>query len=279
MISPTRLVDQINERLTRVSETPALDAQVLLAHILSRSRSWVLAHPEVDLSPEQSFELEARLVRLETGEPLPYVLRHQEFFGLDFSVNPQVLIPRPETELLVEQALVWLHANTPYRLALDVGTGSGCIALALAANIPDLHLLASDISAGALEQARANMRHYALQARVEFIQADLIPALGERVNLICANLPYIPSQDLDELKVARWEPRLALDGGPKGLSLIRQFLAQAPASLSPDGLLLMEIEASQGLAVTDLARRSFPGAEIVLLQDLAGKDRVVRIKN
>jgi release factor glutamine methyltransferase len=277
--SPLRLVDQIKARLTQVSETPALEAQVLLAHILGCERSWVLAHPEISLNPEQSAELESELVRLEAGEPLPYILQRWEFFGMDFSVSPQVLIPRPETELLVEQALAWLRANPERRFALDVGTGSGCIALALAVNVPDLHILASDISFGALEQARQNLRRIAATARVEFILADLLPAVAEPVDLICANLPYIPSRELAKLKVGRWEPRLALDGGPDGLSLIRRFLEQAPSSLAPGGLLLIEIEAGQGPAALNLARQAFPKAENFLLHDLAGKDRLVRIQN
>jgi release factor glutamine methyltransferase len=274
-----RLVDRIKERLTGVSEIPVLEAQVLLAYILDRPRSWVVAYPEITLNPEQSAELESRLVRLETGEPLPYVLQRQEFFGLEFSLGPQVLIPRPETELLVEQALAWLRANPGCRLALDVGTGSGCIALALAMNLPELHVLASDISVGALKQAQENLRRYALQAQVELILADLIPAIRKPVDLICANLPYIPSNELAKLEVRRWEPRLALDGGPDGLNLIRRFLVRAPSSLALGGLLLMEIEASQGQMVLNLARQSFPEAEIALLQDLAGRDRLVRIQN
>ena len=279
MVSPVRLVDRIKVRLARVSDNPTLEAQVLLAHILGRQRSWVLAHPEISLNAEQTVELESRLARLEAGEPLPYVLRRWEFFGLDFSVGPQVLIPRPETELLVEQALAWLRAHPGRRMALDVGTGSGCIALALALNIPDLHILASDISGGALELAKENLRRYAFPAWVEFIQADLIPAICEPVDLICANLPYIPASELDNLQVSRWEPRLALDGGPDGLCLIRRFLGQAPSSLAPGGLLLMEIEASQGPTALELARQAFPRAEIVLLPDLAGRDRLVRIQN
>jgi release factor glutamine methyltransferase len=164
-------------------------------------------------------------------------------------------------------------------LALDVGTGSGCIALALALNTPDLHILASDISGGALKQAQENLQRYANPARVEFILADLIPAVSEPVDLICANLPYIPADELANLQVSRWEPRLALDGGPDGLSLVRRFLEQAPSSLAPGGLLLMEIEASQGKTALELARQAFPPAEIVLLPDLAGRDRLVRIQN
>ena len=272
-------IEQINARLARVSETPALDAQVLLAHILGRQRSWVLAHPEISLNSGQIAELEYKLVCLEDGEPFPYVLQRWEFFGLDFSVSPQVLIPRPETELLVEQALAWLQAHPDRRLALDMGTGSGCIALALAVHVPDLHILASDISAGALEQAQLNLRRYSPQACLEFVLADLLPAVGEPFDLICANLPYIPSSELAKLKVGQWEPRLALDGGLDGLSVIRRFLAQAPSGLAPGGLLLLEIEAGQGPAVMNLARQAFPQAEIVLLPDLAGKDRMVRIQS
>ena len=272
-------IEQIKARLICVSETSALDAQVLLAHTLGRRRSWVLAHPEISLSPEQIAQVEGRLFRLENGEPLPYVLQCWEFFGLDFSISPQVLIPRPETELLVEQALLWLQAHPDRRLALDVGTGSGCIALALAVNIPDLYILASDISAGALNQAQVNLRRYSVQARLEFIQADLLPAVGEPFDLICANLPYIPSSELTKLKVGRWEPRVALDGGPDGLSLIRRFLEQAPSGLAPGGLLLLEIEAGQGPIALSLARKAFPRAEIVLIPDLAGKDRLDRIQS
>jgi release factor glutamine methyltransferase len=235
-MSSVELLDQITSRLRRVSDTPALEAQVLLAQILGSSRSWVLAHPEISLNPEQTAELESGLSRLETGVPLPYILQHWEFFGMDFSVGPQVLIPRPETELLVEQALIWLRAHPGRRAALDVGTGSGCVALALAVNIPDLYVLASDISAGALEQARSNLLHYAVQTRVELILADLLPAVGGPVDLICANLPYISTDELAKLKVGKWEPQLALDGGPDGLSLIRRFLEQAPYSLTPGGL-------------------------------------------
>ena len=207
-------LNQIQAHLLQVSETPGLDAQVILAHILGKPRSWVLAHPEFSLTPEQAVELERALARLEAGEPLPYVLGHWEFFGMDFSVNRQVLIPRPETELMVEQALTWLRRHPARRAALDVGTGNGCIALSLAIKIPDLHVLASDISPGALEQAQSNLHRYALQGRVQFILADLFPEVGGSFDLICANLPYIPSAELARLKgleVAFPSPRLCTD--------------------------------------------------------------------
>ena len=272
-------LNQIQARLLQVSETPVLDAQVILAHILGKPRSWVLAHPEFSLTPEQAVELERALTRLEAGEPLPYVLGHWEFFGMDFSVSRQVLIPRPETELMVEQALTWLRRHPARRAVLDVGTGSGCIALSLAIKTPNLHVLANDISPGALEQAQSNLLRYALQGRVQFVLADLFPEVGGSFDLICANLPYIPSAELARLKVGRWEPQLALDGGPDGLRLVRRLLRQAPSHLAPGGLLLVEIEANQGQAVLDLARDAFPAAEIALLPDLAGKDRLLCIQS
>ncbi len=275
----TRLIEQITARLQYTSETPALDAQVLLAHILGRNRAWVLAHPEASLNLEQHAILEREAARLIRGEPLPYILGHWEFFGMDFTVSSQVLIPRPETELLVEQALTWLRAYPRRRWAVEVGTGSGCIALALARHCADLHLVASDISPAALELARENRRRHALTERVELIQADLLPALAHPVDLVCANLPYIASSELASLQVSLWEPRLALDGGQDGLSLLRRLLAQAPEHLAPGGLLLMEIEASQGEKVCCLARQAFPQAKIDTLPDLAGRERLLRVQN
>jgi len=151
--SLSQVLDQVRERLQGVSETAFLDAQVLLAHVLGRNRAWVMAHPEATLTLEQRNQLKIALERLIVGEPLPYVLGCWEFYGLEFAVTPAVLIPRPETELLVEQALVWLEQHPGRRLAADVGAGSGCIAVTLARKIPDLEVLASDISLEALRVA------------------------------------------------------------------------------------------------------------------------------
>jgi release factor glutamine methyltransferase len=273
------LLPILRQRLSATSETPGLDAQVLLACVLERSRTWVLAHPEVILSPDQEHQLSVSLARLEEGEPLPYVLEHWEFYGLDFLVNPAVLIPRPETELLVEQALSWLRATPERRLAADVGTGSGCIAVSLAVHFPDLRIVASDISREALKTAQLNATRHAVSGRVTCVQSHLIPPTSRPFNLICANLPYIPTEKLRELKVAQWEPGLALDGGPDGLKLIRPLIDNASRSLARGGLLLLEIEASQGTATCALAEAAFPNAEIDLLPDLAGNDRLVKVQN
>ena len=265
-------------RLIGLSENPSLDAQILLAHMLGQDRSWVLAHPEANLSAAQVQQREQALARLESGEALPYVLGEWEFYGLKITLTPDVLIPRPETELLVETALSWLAANPKRRRAADIGTGSGCIAIALGVHVPDLELTASDISSRALEVARSNFARNDLLDRVQLVQADLMEDLPGPFDLICANLPYIPSSRLDELSVARREPRLALDGGPDGLTLIRGLLRQAKDELLLGGLLLAEVDDSQETSAAALARGQFPDATIDLLHDLAGKPRLLRVQ-
>jgi release factor glutamine methyltransferase len=265
-------------KLNPTSETASLDAQVLLAHVTGKPRSWILAHPEADLSPDEVHTLENALKRLEAGAPLPYVLGHWEFYGLDFIVTPATLIPRPETELLVVEALRWLRSQPGRHWALEVGTGSGCISIALAVNAPGLSILASDISLPALQIARQNARWHGVAQRLLWVQTDLIPPTHRHFDMICANLPYIPTEQLELLPVAQREPRQALDGGPDGLLAIHRLLQAAPRHLAPGGLLILEIEASQGKAARELARASFPGAEVQVLADLAGWDRLLRVE-
>jgi release factor glutamine methyltransferase len=272
-------------------ETPALDAQVLLAHITGRSRAWVLAHPEAGLTPEQESALETAIGQLQDGAPLPYVLGHWEFFGLDFDVTPDVLIPRPETELLVETALGWVrtHPEAAYHF-VDVGTGSGCIPVALAVHVPRADIVATDISPAALSVAQRNAEKHGVEERITFVECDLLPAdgLSSIVDVFTANLPYIPTATLTGLDVYKHEPILALDGGPgDGLSLIRRLLALLTAktdtgfavSAQPNGsLVLLEIEQRQGAAVSVLARAAFPDADIYIKKDLAGIDRLAVIE-
>lgn len=260
------------------SDTPSLDAQVLLAHILRKPRTWVFAHPESLLSPEQEEDLLQKLSQLEAGTPLPYILGHWEFYGLDFSISPAVLIPRPETELLVEEALSGLRAHPNRRKVADIGTGSGCIAITLAKHNPNLQVTATDISAEALKVAHANAEKLSVSKQIEFVQIDLFNAKRSTFNVICANLPYIPTATLHTLKVYSREPTLALDGGPEGLDIIRQFLREAPQRLTPGGLLLLEINASQGASALALTQAAFPEAEVQLLPDLAGHDRLIRVE-
>jgi release factor glutamine methyltransferase len=274
-----KALQMANRALLPVSETAWLDARTLLSHLLGSPHAWVLAHPEQELTDEQARRLEACLVRLSAGEPLPYILGHWEFFGLDFSLSPHVLIPRPETELLVEEAINWLQINPERRKAVDVGTGSGCIAISLAKHMPHITVTACDLSEQALRLAQHNAQQHGVAGRLSFLRSDLLSAITGQVDLICANLPYIPSPKLQELDVARGEPHLALDGGDDGLELIARLVDQARYRLAQDGLMLLEIEATAGGEALTLVKRAFPSARIELLPDLAGLDRLIRLQN
>jgi len=236
-----------------------------------------MAHPEQQLNQEQINHWEASLARLEVGEALPYVLGEWEFYGLTFHLTSDVLIPRPETELLVETAIDWLAAHPGRRRAVDVGTGSGCIAVALAVNVKDLDLRASDISENALKVAAVNVGRHEVSNQVSLLHTNLLDNIPGPIDFICANLPYIPSERLSGLRVAKREPTLALDGGEDGLSLIRLFLKQAATELASGGLLVAEIDDSHECDVIALASKYFPKANISVLKDLAGQVRLLHI--
>lgn len=278
-----KILDGLYTRLEKTSDTPGLDAQVLLARFMEKPRSWVLAHPDESLDPNKLAELERQVARLVGGEPLPYILGTWEFFGLEFDVTPDVLIPRPETELLVEKAIAWLQASCPEirtKNVVDVGTGSGCIAVALAVNVPEITITATDVSPAALKVARRNAEKMGVAGRITFLESDLFsnPAIPDRVSIIVGNLPYIPTKTMQRTSVFGREPTLALDGGSDGLDLIRRLLLDSPSRLIAGGLLLIEIEASEGLALLSLASNIFPNASIRLHKDLAGNDRLLEIQ-
>jgi len=276
-------------RVHPLSDTPQLDAEVLVAHVLNQPRTWVLAHDDSTLDNRQAGLLDDLIRRLEQGEPLPYVIGHWDFFGLDLDLTPDVLIPRPETELLVERAIPWLQSSSPRRSIADIGTGSGCIAICLATHVPDAHIVATDISSAALEVARSNAHKFRVEGQIEFIECDILPdppPLSQRVrgagvsefDLICANLPYIPTGKLRTLPIYGREPTLALDGGEDGLDPLRRLLTIAPSRLNPGGRMLLEIEATRGTAALSLAYDAFEEAEIHLYQDLAQQDRLLEIQ-
>lgn len=271
-------LEQAAPQLAAISDSPELDAQVLLADVLDKPRTWLAAHPETHLTQAQLATVKTALSRLEAGEPLPYVLGHWEFFGLDLEITPNVLVPRPETELMVECAIKRLNAAPERRSIADVGTGSGCISIAIAKNILGAKVVATDISRPALEVARRNARRHNVAKRIDFIQCDLLPPDPDpHFDLICANLPYIPTDTLRELSVYEREPTLALDGGGDGLDIIRRLMKIAPEWLVPNGMILLEIEASQGMSAVALANETYDCADIRLHQDLAGRDRLLEI--
>lgn len=241
------------------------------------------------LTPEQETTLETAVRQLESGVPLPYILGHWEFFGLDFDVSPDVLIPRPETELLIETALAWARTHPPlgpgFRF-LDIGTGSGIIPVTLAVHLPSAQMLATDISPAALSVARHNAEKHGVQQRIRFVEADLLDkceswtfdySSTRTFDILTANLPYIPTATLQTLEIFGREPTLALDGGPDGLQLIRRLLAEITAKQVSARLILLEIENRQGEAIQALARQHFPAADIEIKKDLAGQDRLAVI--
>jgi len=258
-----------------------LDAEVLIAHVLEQPRTWLLAHDDSSFDPKAASVLDSLIQRLEQGEPLPYVIGHWEFFGLDFNLTPDVLIPRPETELLIERAIPWLQSSGQHCSIADIGTGCGCIAVSIATHVPSANILATDISSAALEVARRNAYKHHVENQIEFVECDILPmplSDESHFDLICANLPYIPTPKLHTLPIYGREPTLALDGGNDGLDLFRRLLAIVPKRLAPGGRILLEIEATHGPAALSLAYDAFEEAEIHLYQDLAQQDRLLEIQ-
>jgi release factor glutamine methyltransferase len=262
-------------------EASRLDSEVLLAHVLDQGRAWLYAHPEYILSPTQSSAYQSLVSRRARREPVAYLTRHKEFCALDFFVTPDVLIPRPETESLVERAVQWVMNSSWAGTIADVGTGSGAIAVTLAAHLPRAHVVAIDSSSAALAVARYNAARHGVPNRVFPLQGDLLAPLRGPLDLIVANPPYLSQAELAGAppEVARWEPRAALDGGPDGLDVIRRLLGTASTRLGIGGALLVEIGAGQGPDVLGLARCYFPQATVEIARDYADRDRVLFVQH
>ncbi|MCP4536387.1 MAG: peptide chain release factor N(5)-glutamine methyltransferase [Chloroflexi bacterium] len=260
--------------LRTITDAPRLEAEVLLGHVLNVSRTALLTCPERTLTPNQRSDYQTLIRRRAFGYPLPYLTGRVEFYGLEFVVTPEVLIPRSDTETLVELAL----ARRPVTV-VDVGTGSGCIAISLAVHLPDATIRAIDISPAALAVAQRNVEQHSVGGRVRLMVGNLLNSRPSPVDLIVSNPPYISTGECASLptSVRNHEPRLALDGGPNGLDIVRQLLTQAPAVLNPGGGLLIEIGADQAEAASHLARTFFPRATVRVHPDLAGRDRVLEV--
>ena len=260
------------------TDTPQLDAQVLFAHILDKPRAWVLSHPDAELLLEDISRIQAAIKRMVGGEPLPYILDSREFYALRFKINKNVLIPRPETELIVDQSLVWIATQNREIRAVDIGTGSGCIAITIAAHARNITFDAYDINTGALDIARFNAEAHGVNERITFYEHDISEGfIHSSYDLIVTNPPYISTDTLQDLDVYGREPTSALDGGEDGLDVIRRILHHSPGVLNPGGLVLCEIESRQGAMASRLAETYFPDAEISIIKDLASLDRVLRI--
>jgi len=259
------------------------EATVLLCHALNLGKAQVFAQPERILTGEELTLLDGLTTRRLRREPSSYITGHREFFGLDLLVDPRVLIPRPETEVLVDAAIefagLWIARNQRRLLAADIGTGSGAIATALATHVPDSKVYAVDISPDALDVAMLNVRRHGLNDRITPVQGNLLEQINQKLDLIVANLPYIPSGELVDLQpeVRLYEPMSALDGGDSGTDVIEAILAQAPGKTAMGGALFLEIGAGQGERLIPLVRNILPGSDIGLIKDLAGIDRCLKV--
>jgi len=276
------------------SESPRLDAELLLARTVGLDRIGIVAHPEAPVGDSAAANYEADLVRREKGEPIAYIRGIKEFHGLAFAADARALIPRPETELvvdLVEAEIVTRlvaaarPAGTSPILIVDVGTGGGTIAIALAVvlrrrrMLDDVRILATDIESEPLQLARENAVGHGVADRIEFVVADLLPLDGQLIDVLAANLPYVASAEVDRLPVAAsFEPRAALDGGSDGLDVIRALLDRLPRVLRPDGVALVEIGADQSEAIAAEVAARAPGWSVEVLPDLSGLPRVARLE-
>ncbi|TMD22375.1 MAG: peptide chain release factor N(5)-glutamine methyltransferase [Chloroflexi bacterium] len=257
---------------------PWLDAEILVAHVLQSSRERLHSHPDQQLTIAQRARLRRLTSRRAARVPVPYLVGEREFYGHMLKVTPAVLIPRPSSELLVELAIAWLTTHPQARRVIDLGTGSGAVAISVAKAVPGVRIEARDVSARALRVADDNIARYRLRRRITTVKADLLEG-AVPADLILANLPYIP-EALRRVrpKELEYEPGLALDGGKDGLSLIRVALAQAPAVVKTGGLLLFECDPAQTRRIVRLAQGHWPSAQLSVHKDLAGQDRVVRIQ-
>ncbi|GAC1378592.1 MAG: peptide chain release factor N(5)-glutamine methyltransferase [Ktedonobacteraceae bacterium] len=265
--------------------TPALDIQILLAHVLNVERVTLYTYPERLLSAEQKRQFQRLIERRRRGEPVAYLVGSQEFFGLDFLVDKRVLIPRPETELLVEAALKIIRtmlASERNPIVADIGTGSGAIPITLAVQEPHLaYLYACDISSAALEVARLNGQRHAVGQRIHLLHGDLLAPLPEPVDILIANLPYIGTAEMEVLApdVRNYEPHLALFSGTQGLDLLHRFFkeAQQPGKLKDGAVIILEIGYQQREPLTHFLQKIWPRARVKFEKDYAGWDRLLKV--
>ncbi len=271
----------------KTSDSPALDARLLLEHVLQVDHSYLIAHDERQLTDRHAATYRRLVRRAALREPIPYLTGWAPFYGRRFKVSPSVLIPRPETEFLVEQALAWIkawpgpaagHESQP--LVVDVGTGSGCVAITLALESEVGQIEAVDVSPAALTVARQNAELLNVQQQITFHQGSLLAPVGGLPDLIVANPPYIADPEWTTIDdgIKWYEPDIALRGGPDGLTVIRRLLDEAVQSVAPGGAILCEIGWQQGPTVQELARTYFPQASIEILNDYNGRNRLLAIQ-
>jgi release factor glutamine methyltransferase len=257
-------------------EDASLEGEILLRHVLGMDRAQLYTDLDRDLSTKQQKTLNQLLKRRQKGEPSAYITGHREFYGLNFRVDRNVLIPRPETELLVELAIKLAQEHPILKIA-DIGTGCGAIAVSLAINLPQATVYAIDISAAALEVARANCARYGVADKVVLLQGDLLEPVDESIDMIVANLPYVREADIPQHGPLSYEPALALNGGKDGLEKIKILCRQGVKKLNKSGFLLLETGEGQANNVVNILCKVFPAPSIEVHKDLASIERVVSL--
>lgn len=275
-----RIIEVTTEFLKKQgSDTPRLDTEILLAHVRGCKRIELYTRYDEVLSDEQRDRLRELVRRRAKSEPVAYLVGHREFFGLEFRVTPDVLIPRPDTETLIVELLDAAKAYAEPRI-LDVGTGSGCIAIAAAVNCPQARVTAIDVSEAALGVAGENAERHGVADRIRFLQGDLFAPLNpnERFELVVSNPPYVAEGELNDLQaeVRLHEPRSALAAGPDGLDVIRRLVSEAPRRLLPGGELLFEISPEQAAPVRQLLQQHGAYRDARTVKDLSARERVGR---
>jgi release factor glutamine methyltransferase len=279
------ILDLLNQSAIRLSDAgvadPRREASSLLAFALDKPSAFLIAHPEYELTTDETERFESYVARRANREPFQYITEQQEFYGLDFEVTPDVLIPRPETEILVEEAIREL--NKLKKLSgptfCEIGVGSGCISVSILHNVPNATAIATDISKNAISIAQRNSENHGVADRLTFIAGDLFAGIDHKFDLIVSNPPYIPDADLSDMQkeVRNFEPHNALFAGPDGLDIIRRIVSEAPEHLNPGGLLLIEIGFGQSKVLGDLVDPSI-WSKPEFLPDLQSIDRVLKVR-
>jgi release factor glutamine methyltransferase len=269
------LTAAIAQLTAQQTPSPRFNAELLLMFTLNRDRAYLHAHPERELTSDETTRYETALAERVRGVPAQYITGHQEFWGMDLIVTPAVLIPRPETEHVVETVLACV-GRAPSPAIADIGTGSGCIALALAKELPQAEIHATDISAAALEIARANAARHQLENRIHFHEADLLKSLvPNNFDFIVSNPPYVGESEEDQvqLEVRKFEPRSAVFAGPTGIEVIARLIPQAQTALEPGGWLIMEVSGTIAESVRQLLHQ---WDQVRIVPDLQSIPRVIR---
>lgn len=272
-----------------------IDLELLLCHVLGVERVFLYRETDYKLNKSEQKRFLQLVKKLQNGQPLPYITHHKEFFGLDFYVDERVLIPRPETEILVQKALSYIHTlnifssrsqlNRKIVLA-EIGTGSGCISISITKTLNiencELKIYATDISQESLRVAKLNAKKHKVLNKITFLAGDLLTPLPEKVDIIIGNLPYVKSTFLkrpsNESCILNWEPEIALNGGRDGLRLIKKLLKQSQKFLKPEGVILLEIDPSQRTPLEKFCGNLFPKGDLKFIKDFAYLDRVILIR-